>query len=97
MEVEGSCSEKEREEGRTYRNNAEPSLNPSARANTASLDPAPKSLRANIALYRSNRGNLVFKRAEWRSGIDWGEEEGAGSIVGKSGLGVSFITIQGSY
>jgi len=44
-----------------------------------------------MALYLSNRGNFVFKSAVRRSGIDWGEEEGAGSIVGKSGLGVSFM------
>jgi len=39
-----------------------------------------------MARYRSNRGDLVFRRAVRRSGIDCGREEGAGSIVGKSGL-----------
>ena len=77
--------EEKRKRG-TYRNKADPSLNPSARAKTASFDPAPKSLKANMALYLSNSGNFVFNKAVWRSGIDWGEEEGAGSIVGKSGL-----------
>lgn len=43
-----------------------------------------------MALYLSNSGNFVFNKAVRKSGMDWGEEEGAGSIVGKSGLGVSF-------
>lgn len=73
-------------EVRTYRNKVLSSLNPSAKARTASLLPAPKSRRANIALYRSNSGNEVFKSAVLNSGMDWGAEEGAGSIVGKSGL-----------
>ena len=73
----------------TYRKSALASPKPSASANTASLDAAPKSLSANIARYRSNKGDLVFKSACLKSGIDWGRDEGAGSIVGKSGLIVS--------
>jgi hypothetical protein len=73
----------------TYRNKALASPKPSASANTASLEAAPKSLRANIARYRSNKGSFVFNNAVRKSGIDWGRDEGAGSIVGKSGLGVS--------
>lgn len=42
-----------------------------------------------MARYRSNKGDLVFKSAVRKSGIDWGRDEGAGSIVGKSGLVVS--------
>ena len=73
----------------TYRNKALASPKPSAKAKTASLDAAPKSLKANIARYRSNRGDFVFNNAVRNSGIDWGRDEGAGSIVGKSGLAVS--------
>lgn len=71
----------------TYRNKVLSSLNPSARARTASLLPAPKSRRANIARYRSKRGNLVLRSAVLNSGMDCGADDGAGSIVGKSGLG----------
>jgi hypothetical protein len=42
-----------------------------------------------MARYRSNKGDLVFNNAVLKSGIDWGREDGAGSIVGKSGLVVS--------
>ena len=91
MKDRNNDKEEEKRKKGTYRNKADPSLNPSAKAKTASFDPAPKSLSANIALYLSNRGNFVFKSAVRKSGIDWGEEEGAGSIVGKSGLGVSLI------
>ena len=73
----------------TYLKSALASPKPSASANTASLEAAPKSLSANIARYRSNKGDLVFKSAFLKSGIDWGRDEGAGSIVGKSGLVVS--------
>jgi len=73
----------------TYRKSALASPKPSASANTASLDAAPKSLSANIARYRSNKGDFVFKSAVLKSGIDCGRDEGAGSIVGKSGLVVS--------
>jgi len=57
------------------------------------LEAAPKSLSANIARYRSNKGDFVFKSAVLKSGIDWGRDEGAGSIVGKSGLIVSSALI----
>jgi hypothetical protein len=66
-------------------------LNPSASASTASFDPAPKSRRANMALYRSKRGREVLSKAVLNSAIDWGAEDGAGSIVGKSGLGISIL------
>jgi proteasome assembly chaperone (PAC2) family protein len=46
-----------------------------------------------MARYRSNSGDLVFKSAVLRSGIDWGRDDGAGSIVGKSGLLVSTLLI----
>jgi proteasome assembly chaperone (PAC2) family protein len=42
-----------------------------------------------MARYRSNKGDFVFNNAVRKSGIDWGRDEGAGSIVGKSGLVVS--------
>jgi hypothetical protein len=54
----------------TYRNKADPSLKPSASAKTASLDAAPKSLRANMALYLSKRGREVLRSAVRSSGID---------------------------
>ena len=73
----------------TYLKSALASPKPSASANTASLEAAPKSLSANMARYRSNKGDLVFKSAVLKSGMDWGRDEGAGSIVGKSGLVVS--------
>jgi hypothetical protein len=46
-----------------------------------------------MARYRSNNGDLVFNNAVRKSGIDWGRDEGAGSIVGKSGLVVSTLLI----
>ena len=57
------------------------------------MDAAPKSLSANIGRYRSNKGDFVFNSAVRKSGIDWGRDEGAGSIVGKSGLVVSLALI----
>jgi hypothetical protein len=88
-----SAGKKKRRGKRTYLKSALASPKPSAKAKTASLDAAPKSLKANIARYRSNRGDFVFKSAVLKSGIDWGRDEGAGSIVGKSGLGVSSALI----
>lgn len=78
---------------KTYRNKALESPKPSASAKTASLLAAPKSLKANIARYLSNKGSLVFKRAVRKSGIDWGRDEGAGSIVGKSGLLLVLLSV----
>jgi len=60
----------EREREGTYLNSALASPKPSARAKTASLDAAPKSLSANMARYRSNKGDLVFNSAVLKSGID---------------------------
>jgi hypothetical protein len=90
--VQGNRGWKKEGKG-TYLKSALASPKPSAKAKTASLDAAPKSLKANMARYRSNRGDFVFKSAVRRSGIDWGREDGAGSIVGKSGLVVNFILI----
>ena len=75
-----------RERLETHRNNAEESPNPSARLKIASLDAAPKSRRANIARYRSNSGFEVSRRAIRSAGMSSREDDGAGSMVGNSGL-----------
>ena len=74
----------------TNRNKALSSLNPLAKAKTASLPPS--FLNANIALYRSNSDNELSNNVFSKSGTDraeteevvargeW-EEAGAGSIV----------------
>jgi hypothetical protein len=91
--ITGEVKKSLRRRKRTYLKSALASPKPSASAKTASLEAAPKSLSANIARYRSNKGDFVFKSAVLRSGIDWGRDEGAGSIVGKSGLVVSSALI----
>lgn len=80
----------------THRNSALSSLNPSASANTASLELPPKSRRANIARYRSNSGKRVLSISARMAGMEaesGADEEleleldaGAGSMVGKLGL-----------
>lgn len=67
-------------------NKALSSPKPSARASTASRDAPPKSRRANIARYRSKRGNFRLSISDRIEGIEVDDDDGAGSIVGKFGL-----------
>lgn len=93
---EGRKEEKRRQ--RTNLNKALLSSNPLARAKTASLPPS--FLKANIALYLSNKLKFEFNKVNFNSfivrvdtfvlevkGDDDDDEGGAGSIVGNALLG----------